>query len=284
LHRLMPLVLAEQPPSEDPNSDAESPLPLAWPKGRTPDHPFRSWALDERLAWGALPGIVAAEEKDRADLLQAFAAVHLEEEMRREAMVNDWGAFLRFLRLAAMESGQIVNYSAVAQQTGLSLPTVKNYYQLLEDMYVGVPVSAWSGSQRKNLMSAGKFLLFDLGIRHAAAGLRPAIETVQANPGPLFEQWVGLELWRRLHYLGGGGLHYLRTYAGAEVDFIVEHEGQLIPVEVKWSENPAPGDARHLLTFLDENRKRAKRGFIVCRCRRPMQLHDRVMAIPWQCL
>ncbi|MBI4660360.1 MAG: ATP-binding protein [Verrucomicrobia bacterium] len=284
LHRLMPLVLAEQPPPEGSTPDADSPLPLPWPKAGEPKNLFPAWTLEERLAWGALPGVVAADEADRADVLRAFAAVHLEEEMRREAMVKDWGAFLRFLRLAAVESGQIINYSAIAQQTGLSVPTVKNYYQLLEDMFIGVPVPAWSGSQRKNLMSAGKFLLFDLGVRHAAAGVRPSPETVQANPGPLFEQWVGLEFWRRLQYLGTGGLHYLRSYAGAEVDYIVEHGGQLTPVEVKWTERPTASDARHVVAFLDENRKKARRGFIICRCRRPMQIHDRVTAIPWQCL
>ncbi len=284
LPRLMPLVVAEQPPPDEPNPDADSPLPLAWPKPGRPENLFPAWTLEERLAWGALPGVVAADEADRAELLQAFAVVHLEEEMRREALVKDWGAFLRFLRLAAVESGQIVNYSAIAQQTGLSMPTVKNHYQLLEDMFIGVPVPAWSGSKRKNLMSAGKFLIFDLGLRHAAAGLRPSFDTVRANPGPLFEQWVGLELWRRLQYLGTGSLHYLRTYAGAEVDYIVEHEGRVTPIEVKWTDKPALGDARHLLTFLDENRKKSERGFVICRCSRPMQIHDRVTAIPWHCL
>ena len=118
----------------------------------------------------------------------------------------------------------------------------------------------------------------------AAAGLRPSRDGVQANPGPLFEQWVGLELWRRLQYLGDGSLHYLRTYDGAEVDYIVEHDGELTPVEVKWTDKPTLGDARHLLTFLDENRKQAKRACLVCRCRRPMQLHDKVTAIPWSSL
>ncbi|MBN8249590.1 MAG: DUF4143 domain-containing protein, partial [Verrucomicrobia bacterium] len=282
--RLMPLILPEHPPAESANSDAESPLPIPWPEPGQPGNPVPEWTLEERLAWGALPGVVTADPADRAELLRAFAVVHLEEEMRREAMVKDWGAFLRFLRLAARESGQIVNYSAIAQESGLSVPTVKSHYQLLEDMFIGVPVPAWSGSPRKNLMSAGRFLLFDLGVRHAAAGVRPSTDAVRVSPGPFFEQWVGLELWRRLQYLGTGSLHYLRTYAGAEVDYIVEHGDELTPVEVKWTENPTVSDARHLLGFLDENRKKSRRGFIVCRCRRPMQLHDRITAIPWHCL
>ncbi len=111
-------------------------------------------------------------------------------------MVKDWAAFLRFLRLAAMESGQTLNYAGVSNETGLSQPTVKSYYQLLEDMFVGFSVPAWSGSPRKHLLSTPRFLIFDLGLRHAAAGLRASRDVVRANPGPLFEQWVGIELDR----------------------------------------------------------------------------------------
>jgi len=177
-----------------------------------------------------------------------------------------------------------VNYAAISQESGVSQPTVKSHYQLLEDMFVGFPVPAFAKSPRKNLLSTPKFFFFDLGVRHAAAGLAASRNVVNVNPGPFFEQWVGLELWKRLQYLGQGKLHHLRTKDGAEVDFILERENTLTPVEVKWTEKPTLQDARHLLAFLDEQPKRAGHGFVVCRCPRPMQLHDRVTALPWFCL
>ena len=93
-----------------------------------------------RLAYGDLPGIVIADEKDRVDLLKTYALVHLEEEIRREALVKDWGAFVRFLKLAAAESGQLLNFAHISQEAGISQPTVKAHYQLLEDMFVGFRV------------------------------------------------------------------------------------------------------------------------------------------------
>jgi hypothetical protein len=210
--------------------------------------------------------------------------VHLEEEIRREAMVKDWGAFVRFLRVAAMESGQIVNFAPIARSVGLSQPTVKAHYQLLEDMFVGFHVPAYTKSPRKNLLSTPKFLFFDLGVRHAAADLRPSQDVVLANPGVVFEQWVGIELWKRLQYLGEGRLHYLRSRDGAEIDFIVERQGALVPIEVKWTERPDRSDARHLLTFMQEHPQKARQGFVICRCPRPMRLADRVIALPWFCL
>jgi uncharacterized protein len=285
LHRLFPLTRVERPaPAAPIEFDAPAPLPLPWPGKDSPERPFPKTDLMERLAFGELPGVVTVAKTQRAQVLEAYTQLHLEEEMRREAFVKDWPAFVRFLRLAATESGQMVNYNKIAGDIGLSVPTVKSHYQLLEDMFLGFRLPAFSGSPRKNLLSTDRFLFFDLGVRHAAAGLRPGTDTVRANPGPLFEQWVGIELWKRLQYLGNGKLHYLRTKDGAEVDFIVEHGGRLAPIEVKWTENPSLTDGRHLLTFLREHPKKAKHAYIICRCDRPLRLHDKVTALPWFCL
>jgi predicted AAA+ superfamily ATPase len=281
---LLPLTLAEHPANEPRIPYAVSPLPFSWGKGRKQEKPFPASDLLTRLAFGELPGVVAAPESDRAELLRAFAFVHLEEEIRREALVRDWGAFVRFMQLAAAESGQIVNFASISQESGVSQPTVKSYYQLLEDMFVGLRIEAFSRSARKALLSTPKFLFFDLGVRHAAAGLTATLDVVRVNPGGFFEQWVGIELWKRLQYLGEGKLYHLRTKDGAEVDFIIERGGTLTPIEVKWSEKPTVQDARHLLTFLAEHPKQAKKGYIVCRCSRPAQIHDQITALPWFCL
>lgn len=284
LHHLYPLTMAERLPKPAPTDNASSPLPLPWPPSAVRDRPFPAADLETRLIYGDLPGVVTAPKADRASILRAYAFVHLEEEMRREALIKDWAAFVRFLRLAARESGQVLNYAAISNETGISQPTVKGYYQLLEDMFIGVRVPAWTKSPRKNLLSTPKFLLFDLGIRHAAAGLAISRATVTGNPGPIFEQWVGLELWRRLQYLGEGELSYLRTRDGSEVDFIVERKGRVTPFEVKWTKRPTISDARHLLAFLKEHPRQAQHGYLICRCPHPLALTDKITALPWHSL
>jgi len=284
LHRIVPLTLTEHPAPDAPGTTAPSPLPLPWPAGRAERRPFPPSGLIERLAYGELPGIVAAPEGDRAELLRTYALVHLEEEIRRDALVRDWGAFVRFSMLAASESGGVVNYATISQESGISQPTVKSYYQLLEDMFVGFSVPAFSQSPRKNLLSTPKFFFFDVGVRHAAAGLRPSTNLARAAPGPLLEQWVGAELWKRIAYLGEGSLSHFRTKDGAEIDFVVTLRGRYIPIEVKHTERPTVRDARHVIEFLAEHPRRARHGFVVCRVGRPQALHDRVTALPWSSL
>jgi predicted AAA+ superfamily ATPase len=284
MHHLYPMITAEQSPPYPVPAHVESPLHMLWTSVSSPRNPFPAWDIEERLAFGALPGIVTADVGDRPDLLRAFASTYLEEEIRREALVKDWGAFLRFLQLAARESGNIINYTTISRETGLSLPTVKSHYQLLEDMFIGFTVSAFSGSPRKNLLSTPRFCFFDLGVRNAAADLTPGYDTVRCQSGSLFEQWIGIELWKRLKYKEQGRLLYMRTEDGAEVDFVIELGERLIPIEVKWTEHPSEKDARHLRTFMRENPKRAPKGYVICRCPRPIQLDEHILALPWFCL
>jgi len=258
------------------------PLPeeLCRPGAEDPPR-FSAATIERRLAFGELPGIALAEEDERARLLKSYSLIYLEEEIRRESLVKDWGAFTRFLQLAAAESGSLINFSSISKEAGISVPTVKSYYQLLEDMFIGFRVPAFAKSPRKHILSTPEFFLFDNGVRHAAAGTEPGTAVVRANPGRYFEQWVAQELWKRLGYLQKGSLFHYRTRAGAEIDFIVELQSRFIPIEVKWTEHPSASDARHLIDFMHDMPEKADAGYIVCRCPRPMQVHEKVTAVPY---
>jgi predicted AAA+ superfamily ATPase len=248
--------------------------------------PFPRRSLEDRLIFGDLPAIAAevATEPLRSDLLRTYASAYIEEELHRETRIREWGPFLRFLSFSAAESGGIVNFAGIAKETGLSAPTIKAHYQLLKDMFLGFAVPAFSGSARKAVLSSPRFFYFDLGVRNAAAGLSFSADTLKADPGRLFEQWAGIELRKRLSFIGEGHLSYFRTSGGAEVDFIVERGGTLYPIEVKWTENPTRQDARHLETFIGEHADKTPQGYIVCRCRYPARISDRVTALPWWAL
>ena len=278
LHRLHPLTIYERPALQG-IPGTLLPLPDI-----SVNMTFPACDLDDRLAYGDLPGIVTCDDiEERKLLLESYTEIHLQEEIRREGLVKDWGLFINFLRLAARESGGMVNYASISRDVGISIPTVKSYYQLLEDMFIGFSIPAFSGSFRKTALSTPRFLFFDLGVRHAAAGIEPGPVAVAADPGVVFEQWVGMELHRRIGYMRHGELNYFRTKAGAEIDYILRLDNRLIPIEVKWTENPSRKDARHLLQFIEECNG-ATHGYIICRCHRPQKITDNITALPWHCL
>jgi predicted AAA+ superfamily ATPase len=279
-HRLFPLIMPERPPVSPERTRPAGPLVPAGPPARlTSTFPLAD--VEERLAYGDLPGVVLLDEDDRRMVLRAYVTAHLEEEMRREALVRNWGAFVNFLRLAARESGQITNFAAISRDVGLSQPTVKSYYQLLEDMFLGFTIPVFSQSPRRNLLSTPRFQFIDLGIQHAACGVDPDRGVVRADPGRYFESWVGIEIWKRLQYAGTGRLSYFRTKDGAEVDYVVEMADRTVAIEVKWTARPSLQDVTGMVAFLRDH-PNVTEGYVICRCPRPVRLSRSIVALPWQ--
>jgi predicted AAA+ superfamily ATPase len=243
---------------------------------------FAGRSLEGRLRFGNLPGIAAEPPETAAATLDAYVSNYLEEEIRKEALVRDVGAFSSFLRLAGAESGAQVNLAGLSRESGISASTIKTFYQVLVDTFVGYWMPPYRRTARKRLLTTPRFYLFDLGVRNAVVGLPVGSDLLPATGGPMLEHWVALELIHRALYAGRGhAVSFWRTTSGAEVDFVWESPGEDIPIEVKWTDRPRPEDARHVETFLELHQARAQRGLLVCRAPRAQQLTDRTLALPW---
>lgn len=255
------------------------------PGARPTDPPFPAQALNRVLTLGSLPGVRAEKLATAQATLSTYVDHYLEEEIRREALVRDIGPFIVFLRLAALESGKQVNLARLSQESGVPASTLKSYYQVLIDTFVGHWVPAYSRRTRRRLLTTPRFCFFDLGVRNAAAEIPLDTKLADAQGGPLLEHWVAQELLARAAYRGRGHrVTFWRTTSGVEIDFIWESPREEIPIAVKWTARPRPTDARHLEAFLDLHPERARRALLVCRAARPEQLSERVRAIPWHAL
>ncbi|MBI4656793.1 MAG: DUF4143 domain-containing protein [Elusimicrobia bacterium] len=271
LYHIFPVCLSEQ---ERRFKSAGKILPA--PATGGPLFPARE--IEDMLLLGCLPGVWGGLEKED---LQSYAAIYIEEEIQREALVRKIGPFGRFLKIAAVESGKNINLTKVSQETGVALSTLKDFYPLLEDTFVGFHINSFSGSAKTRLIKAPKFYFFDTGVRNALAGLPLESGMLATEGGHLFEHWVGCELYWRVSYLGRGyGLYYWRTVSGTEVDFILETPDEIIPIEVKYALNVSPRDASGIEKFISLCPK-AKRGFVVSKAKREEKLTAHVSGIPW---
>ncbi len=272
---LCPLILGERKGSH------ESRL-LPTPYAALEHAGFPAPGLEKLLLFGNLPGVVQEAEASRRLTLEAYVDLYLEEEIRREGLVRNLAAFQQFLELAALESGGIINFSNVSRHSGVPVQTLRTYYQVLEDTFVGYRIPAFGTGGRRRVLTSPRFLFFDNGVRNAAARLPVGPDLLKTQMGILFENWVGQELHHRCLYAGRAWrLSFWRTAHGAEVDFVLETPEEIIPIEVKATRSPVETDARHLKLFLDAYPERARRGFIVCRCAAPLRISDRIEAIPW---
>lgn len=193
--------------------------------------------LNAALAWGTLPyQWNTTDAEARADFLRAYASTYLKEEIWGEQLVRNLPPFRRFLEVAALQSGKILNYSKIARDVGVDVKTVQSWYEILQDTLVGFFLDAYHSSVRKQLRHAPKFYFFDTGVTRALAQMltvEPAERT--GYYGDLFEQFVITQLLSRSHYENlDYKLSYLRTKAQVEVDLIVERPGRSIAlIEIK---------------------------------------------------
>jgi len=184
--------------------------------------------LDHYLRYGGLPHVYGSSFPQ--DELEAYVATYLNEEIKMEGLVRKIPAFLEFLRIAALTNTQLLNFSTIASDTGVSATTIKEYYSILEDTLIGRLVQPWSKSSKRKAVATAKFYFFDTGICHTLAETM-SIDRNSNLYGQSFEQLIYMELSAYLSYRNRKEkLRFWRSLDRHEVDFII---GDEIAVEVK---------------------------------------------------
>jgi predicted AAA+ superfamily ATPase len=223
-HLLLPLSLAE--------AGAGLPgSPLAREEGL-------SQLVEQMMVYGGYPTVLTSGDPRRelASLVEAFVVRDASDRFR----IRHTAALHKILELAASQVGNLVNLSEWAALSSVSNDTVADYCRLLEETHLIRLVRPFVGGKRAEITSARKVYLLDNGIRNQLfGGFQPAAG--RPDRGALMENLVFTELAKTVHPLLDG-LGTWRSKSGAEVDFVVEHQGRLLACEVK------AGDSRGILS------------------------------------
>jgi predicted AAA+ superfamily ATPase len=219
-------------------------------------HPFIASELGERfdvaraVRWGCLPMAWAAE--DPADYLGSYAGTYLREEVQQEGLTRNVGAFGRFLEAASLSQGSVLNVASVARECSLSAKTVEGYFGILEDLLIAVRVPAFQKRAKRRVVGHPKFYLFDAGVFQAVRPRGP-LDAPESIAGQALETLFLQHLRALNDYLDlGWRIHYWRTAAGHEVDFVLYGEHGILAFEVTSSPRPREADLRGLRRFLDD--------------------------------
>lgn len=209
--------------------------------------------------------------------LQAYAGLYLNEEIATEASVRNLQVFTRFLDAAAFSNGEIVSYTNIASECGVSPVTAKEYFTVLSDTLIGRFLPAFTKKAKRRVKHAPKFYFFDLGIAHYLLK-RYEIEPGSEAFGRAFEHFIYQELAAHSHYSGlDYPLSYWRTVSDAEVDFILgDHE---TAIEVKGTTEVKPRQLKGLKVFREEFT--VKKAIVVSCDPRPRRVDD-ILILPWK--
>ena len=195
--------------------------------------------LESTLQFGSIPLIVAAE--DRAATLAAYVQLYLREEIRGEALVRNLPGFVRFLPIAALAHGQVVNVSSIARDAGTARSTVQGYLEILEDTLLAWRLAAFETRLRVRERKHPKLYWIDPGLVRAVKKQTGVVSPEEA--GPLFEGWIHTLL--RAYGETGSLFDEIAYWAPAEaqsveVDFLLQRGGEHLALEVKAGTRFAP--------------------------------------------
>lgn len=200
---------------------------------------------------GLLPKHYLADSAYIERYLQAYVDVYLVEEIRNEALVRNLASFARFLDVAGLTSGDMINMNNVARDCQAQRNTIQGYYQILVDTMLGYFIYPFHKKVRRDaITSMPKFYLFDIGIANYLA--RRTVNSLKgAAAGRAFEHIILMELiaYKGIHQKRFN-IHYWRTKSGLEVDFILDDAA--LAVEVKISQYVKKEDLKGLKAFCEE--------------------------------
>lgn len=215
--------------------------------------------LDRVINRGYLPRMYVAERAGR--LLAAYVADYLREEIAAEGLVRNVPVFSRFLDVAALSDTDLVNYSNIARDCGVSGPTVQSYFEILVDTLVGRWLPAYTKRPKRRVIAASKFFFADVGVVNQLAKRGPIARGGELY-GKAFENWVFHELTAAIAYRESDSeLSYWRLASGIEVDFVIDQVR--IAIEAKATAK-VTGDHLRGLRAIAEDHPRVQRRIVVC--------------------
>ena len=244
-------------------------------RGLTASELGNDFYLDRMLNHGYLPRMYETDEPAR--MLDSYIADYLDEEIAAEGLVRQLPVFARFLDVAALSDGDSINFANIASDCGVSSPTVKGYFEILDDTLLGTWLPAYRRRAKRRTVKSPKFYFADVGIVNRLAR-RGTVIAGSEQYGKAFENWVHHELAAYISYRNvDARLTYWGIPSQIEVDFLLDDLS--IAVEAKSSENISNQHLKGLRSIAVEYPEMPQR-VVVCREQRARLTDDGILILP----
>lgn len=203
--------------------------------------------------YGTLPRHYLTENPRRR--LQSYIGDYLQEEIKQEALSRNMSVFTRFLEIAAICDGEILNFKNIATDCGVSGPTIKEYFSILEETLIGFYQPAFTKVLQRRAVQSPRFFFFDIGIANYLTR-KNNLQPGSVDFGHAFEHLIIQEVRALIEYhQKDNALTYWRTSTGVEVDIIITDifsGDAVVAIEIKSATEIQPRHLKGLRTFRDE--------------------------------
>lgn len=190
--------------------------------------------LESILIYGMYPDVLT-NPKDQKEILSNLAGSYLFKDILELSSLRRPELLLKILRALAWQVGSEVSFNELALTVEADKSTVRAYIDLLEKSFVLFQLHPFSRNHRNEINKSRKIYFYDNGIRNALIGNYAPLGS-RNDIGQLWENFVISELVKKQAYNSFyGNIYFWRTTQQAEIDLLIEEDGKLTPVEIKWN-------------------------------------------------
>lgn len=218
-----------------------------------------------RIFQGSMPAIVSNEVSNNSIFYGSYLSTYIERDVRNLSDAIDSLKFLRFLTAVAARCSQILNVNEIARDADINLKQAKDWMEILETLGIIFYLHPFSNNMLKRLVKTPKYYFYDTGlVAYLTKWSSPETLENGAMNGAILENYVVSEI--RKSYLNSGKapfMYYYRDKDAREIDIVLEQDGELNPIEIKKSANPAPEILRSFSVLEKTGLKRGK-GAVIC--------------------
>jgi predicted AAA+ superfamily ATPase len=217
--------------------------------------------LNEYLTFGGYPAVITADNvTEKREIMNEIFNSYITRDITYLLGVRAPDKFVKLVQLLAVYSGAIVNYSQLAQETGLRTETLKTYLWYAEQTFIIKTVRPYFTNGRKEITKSPTIYFNDLGMCNFSKGIFGT--ATNTADGMTFQNFIYITL-REHDTRGLAKINYWRSKDKAEVDFILHQQSETVPVEVKFSDLKMPAVSRSFRSFI--NAYSPKTGYVVSR-------------------
>ncbi|MDD6045750.1 MAG: ATP-binding protein [Clostridia bacterium] len=230
---------------------------------------------------GGMPELLQLDDEQTHEYWNSYVDTYLMRDAVDDNGIADTEGFRKFLRACAGFAGQLLNYNDLAQASGISGVTAKEWLKILQTMGIVFLLEPLHSNELKRLIKTPKLYFCDTGLC-AWLSSWTSRDTLMngAAAGHYFENYVVGEFLRAYAYgTDPANLNFYRDTNQKEIDFVIEQNGILHPLEIKLSSNPDKRDIK-VFSALENSGKQLGPGGIVCMTEEPFPINVSNSFIP----
>lgn len=242
-----------------------------------PDHAEREAAFRYYLKFGGYPALIntALGDDERTEWLSAYVRTYLERDVRDLANFRYLEPFVKIQKMTSLLTGELLNYSDLAREAGVTAATVKKFISYLDMSYQTIQLQPWTRNKLKRLTKSPKLHYLDPGVQKAI------IQKTGIQNGNEYESAVVAEIYKQIRNAGlPVTVYHLRTVDGREIDLLLETEKEYIAIEIKMSGKVTGSDARHITGLESILDKPLLQSFLLSNDNTVKYLDDKILALP----